>query len=167
MATLAAQVKNADRMMTFASATNAGIEVAFADGRKGLIPFADIPEVRGVADLTELELPNPYQIVLRNSRGETVEIPWDFARHYCDAFYRPRVEALATLGRKALGARLRALREATGTTQEALAAAAGISRVTLVRIENGEQSPKLATLVSLARALGCPLPELVAGPEVG
>jgi transcriptional regulator with XRE-family HTH domain len=64
-----------------------------------------------------------------------------------------------------LGARLRALREGTGTTQEALAVAAGIGRVTLVRIEGGEQSLKLATLVSLARALGCPMQELVAGTE--
>jgi transcriptional regulator with XRE-family HTH domain len=70
------------------------------------------------------------------------------------------------LGRKALGARLRALRKATGTTQEALAVTAGIGRVTLVRIENGGQSPKLATLTALARALGCPVQELVAGPEV-
>ena len=124
MASLAVHVKNADRMMTYASATMSGIELTFADGKKGLIPFAAIPEIGDLSNLASIDLPNPYQIILRNSRGETVEIPWDFARHYCDAFYRPRVEALATLGRKALGARLRALREATGTTQEALAAAA-------------------------------------------
>ena len=165
MTSLAARVKNADRMMTYASATAEGIELTFADGKKGLIPFAAIPEIEDLSNLAGIDLPNPYQVVLRNSRGETVEIPWDFARHYCDAAYRPRVEAVATLGLKTLGARLRALRETVGTTQEALAATAGISRVTLVRIENGEQSPKLATLTALARALECPLQELVAGTE--
>jgi DNA-binding XRE family transcriptional regulator len=96
-----------------------------------------------------------------------VEIPWDFARHYCDAEYRPRVEAVGKLGQETLGARLRALREATGATQEALAAAAGIGRVTLVRIEGGEQSPRYETVISLARALGCPMQELVLGTEGG
>ena len=38
-------------------------------------------------------MPNPYEMVLETGRGERVEIPWDFARHYCDASYRPTVEA--------------------------------------------------------------------------
>lgn len=46
-------------------------------------------------------------------------------------------------------------------TQEHLAAAAGIGRVTLVRIERGEQSPRYGTLVALAEALGCPMATLL------
>jgi DNA-binding XRE family transcriptional regulator len=167
MATLVAQVKNAERMMTYARATAEGIELTFADGKKGLIPFAAISEIGDISNLASIDLPNPYEIILSNSRGETVEIPWDFARHYCDAEYRPRVEAVGKLGQETLGARLRALREATGATQEALAAAAGIGRVTLVRIEGGEQSPRYETVISLARALGCPMQELVLGTEGG
>ncbi|MDP2660839.1 MAG: helix-turn-helix transcriptional regulator [Dehalococcoidia bacterium] len=156
-------VKNADRMMTSANPVEEGIELAFADGCRGLVPFADIPEVRGLADLVSIELPNPYQLVLRNSRGESVDFPWDFARHYCDPSYKPRVEALGALARQSLGARVRQLREAAHLTQEDLATAAGIGRVTLVRIENGDQSPTYETLVALAGALGRPVAELVAG----
>jgi len=56
---------------------------------------------------------------------------------------------------------VRALREAAGLTQEALAAAAGIGRVTLVRLEGGEQSPRYETLLALATALGRPLTDIV------
>lgn len=154
-------VKNADRMITVATLQKTGIEIGFADGCRGLIPFADIPEVRERSNLKAIELPNPYQVVVRTVRGDLVEIPWDFARHYCDASYRPRVEKVAKRGREALGRRARQLRDALGLTQEQLADLAGIGRVTLARIENGDQSPRFDTLVSLAQALGRPVQDLV------
>ena len=154
MAPLAILVKNADRMMTRARASDQGIELAFADGCTSLITFADIPEIGSLSNLDDMELPNPYEVVLRNRRGESGELPWDFARHYCDPAYRPRVEEVATAGRASLGDRIRRLRESEGMTQEQLAEAAGIGRVTLVRIENGGRSPRYATLTALAKALG-------------
>lgn len=75
--------------MTRARAVQLGIELAFADGRTGLIPFPDLPEIGTLANLAAIELPNPYAVILRNARGQTVELPWDFARHYCDASYQP------------------------------------------------------------------------------
>jgi DNA-binding XRE family transcriptional regulator len=154
-------VKNADRMMTSASPLRKGIEVVFADGCRGLIPFTDIPEIGGLSNLALIELPNPYEMVLHNSQGQATELPWDFARHYCDSSYRPRVEVIAAAGRQLIGSRIRQLREAARMTQGELAATAGIGRVTLVRIENGEQSPRYETLVALARAFGQPVAELV------
>ena len=157
-------VKNADRMMTTATLLEDGIELSFADGRKGLIPFADIPEIRDRAALSGLELPNPYEMVLETVGGEQVEVPWDFARHYCDESYRPTVEAMAMQGRQTLGERVRQLRESAGLTQEALALAADIGRVTLVRIEKGEQTPRFKTLTAVAQALGKRVPELLVEP---
>ncbi len=55
------------------------------------------------------------------------------------------------IGRRRLAARIRHLREAARMTQEQLATAAGIGRVTLVRIEHGE--PQM-TLEELRQALG-------------
>ncbi len=159
-------VKSADRMMTSANPLKEGIEFVFADGCRGLVPFGDIPEVKEFENLASIELPNPYEIVLHARSGETVELPWDFARHYCDASYRPRVEAIALAGRQAIGARIRQMRESAGLTQEALGHAANIGRVTLVRIEKGEQSPRYETLASLARALGQPIQELLVGRNV-
>ena len=82
-------------------------------------------------------------MVLQTADGETVEIPWDFARHYCDANYRPTIEAIAALGRQTIGERVRWYRESAGLTQEALARAAEIGRVTLVRLENSPQGSRL------------------------
>ncbi|MBI4198024.1 MAG: helix-turn-helix transcriptional regulator [Chloroflexi bacterium] len=160
---LATYVKNGDRMMTYARAVKEGIELAFADGFTGLVPYADLPEIGELANLAAIELPNPYEVILKNTAGETSELPWDFARHYCDPSYEGRVMAIAALGRQAIGSRIRRLREASEMTQAELASAAGVGRVTLVRIESGEQSPRYETLVALAAALRRPLAELLAG----
>ncbi len=158
-------VRNANRMMTAASLLEDGIELSFADGSKGLIPYADVPEVKERGAVSSLELPNPYEMVVETGSGEQVEIPWDFARHYCDASYRPAIEAIAMQGRQTLGARIRDFRESAGMTQEALARAADIGRVTLVRVEKGEQSPRFRTLDAIAKALGRRVSDLLVEPE--
>ncbi len=158
-------VKNANRMMMVASLLEGGIELSFADGCKGLIPFDDIPEIKEHTRVARLSLPNPYEMVLETKRGERIELPWDFARHYCDATYRPTVEAIAMRGRQTLSKRIRRLRETAGMTQQALASAAGIGRVTLVRIESGEQTPKYQTLSAIARALEKTVGEILVGEE--
>ena len=159
-------VKNADRMMMAASLLDDGVTMSFVDGSTGLIPFSEIPEIVERSELSGLELPNPYEIVLRTVRGGRIEIPWDFARHYCDASYRPTAEAIAMRGRQTLGKRIRQFRESAGLTQEALARAADIGRVTLVRLENGEQTPRSKTLNAIAKALEIDVPELLVEPEV-
>ena len=158
-------VKNANRMMTTASLLDNGIELSFADGLKGLIPYGEVPEVRNRQSISGLELPNPYEMVLQTAGGESVEIPWDFARHYCDATYRPTVEAIAALGRQTVGERVRRFRESSGLTQQGLARAANIGRATLVRLEKGEQSPRFKTLKAVADALGMETPDLLVEPE--
>ena len=158
-------VKNANRMMTTASLLDDGVELSFADGHKGLIPYGEIPEVRNREGISGLELPNPYEMVLQTAGGERVEIPWDFARNYCDATYRPTIEATAALGRQTIGERVRRYRKSSGLTQQALARAAEIGRVTLVRLEKGEQSPRFKTLKAVADALGVDAPDLLVQPE--
>ena len=68
-------------------------------------------------------------------------------------------------GRQTLSKRIRRLRETAGMTQQALASAAGIGRVTLVRIESGEQTPKYQTLSAIARALEKTVGEILVGEE--
>jgi DNA-binding XRE family transcriptional regulator len=163
MSLLMARVKHAERMMTQAVAINEGIEITFADGCKGSIPFTDISEIGNPAKLTGIELPNPYQINIHGSKGKMVELPWDFVRHYCDSSYRTRIEAVASEGMQSLGKRIRAIRKSIGMTQSELATAAGIGRITEVRIENGKQSPRYETLSAIAKALKRPVAELLAG----
>lgn len=152
------------RKMTVARLLEDGIELSFADGASGLIPYPDLSEIGKRTALSTLNLPNPYEMVLETTQGDTVEIPWDFARHYCDASYRPAVEAMAMRGRHTLGQRIRRLRNAAGLSQDALARAAGIGRVTLVRLEKGEQTSRYKTLGAIAKALGVDVSELIVEP---
>lgn len=162
MSTATVLVKNADRMMNAIKPVPEGIELSFADGCTGVIPFADIPEISGLADIDRVELPTPYEAVIWNTSGEAAEIPWDFARAYCDPSYQSRVEAVSARGRMALGARIKQLRKDASVTQQDLARTAGIGRITLLRLERGEQSPTFKTLLLLAAALDRPVQDLVA-----
>ncbi len=76
-------MKNADQLMTSVRALSTGVEVTFADGGSGVIPFSDARGMEGKR-LAGLELPSPQELILRTATGEAVDIPWDFARHYCD-----------------------------------------------------------------------------------
>ena len=146
-------VRNAERMMTAAALTDSGVRCTFADGDTGLIPYADVPEIEDRFAAQGLELPNAYEMIVTLSDGQQIEIPWDFARHYCDQTYRPTVEAIAASGRKTLGDRIRQQRESRRLTQEQLSQKAGIGRVTLARLENGGQAPRFKTLSAIAQAL--------------
>ena len=57
---------------------------------------------------------------------------------------------------------IKRLRKVKGMSQVELAAAAGIARPYLVRLESGEQqNPSLAVLKRLAKALGVPVTRLL------
>lgn len=66
-----------------------------------------------------------------------------------------------------VGARLRSLRSARGTTLAAQSAATGISVSTLSRLESGLRKPTLELLMPLARLHGVTIDELVGGPATG
>lgn len=61
---------------------------------------------------------------------------------------------------------LRLVRLAMGLTQDGLAKAAGISRLTYQKIESGESIPKVSTLQSIAQALGVEIQDLLVPVEI-
>ena len=161
-----ALLANLDKMMTAARVMADGVAVTFADGCSGVIPFSALPDVTDPAAITGLSLPNPYELHLITDDGEHPEIPWDFARHYCDVSYRQRVEAQVLLAAQTLGGRIRRWRKDAGLSQAALAEAAGIGRVTLVRIEKGEQTAKFKTLTAILQAMDRPISDLLLNDAV-
>lgn len=62
---------------------------------------------------------------------------------------------------KAFGTHLRVLREKAGFSQQELADAAGVAKITVQRIENAKYSATLDLLISLAEALDISLKKLV------
>ncbi|MFF4576939.1 helix-turn-helix domain-containing protein [Streptomyces sp. NPDC001373] len=63
--------------------------------------------------------------------------------------------------RKRVGDTIRAARLKRNWTQEAFALHAGIDRASYIRIEQGQASPLLDTLIIISEALGVPLADLV------
>ena len=60
---------------------------------------------------------------------------------------------------------IRAVREASGMTQADLARTIGVTRQTLIAIEQGKYSPTLELAFQLARAFGVVLDDLFTYPE--
>ena len=148
-------------MVTSATLTQSGLEVTFADGRHGIIPTEVVFGSTRVPTVEDLKIPNPFVVQVILSNKETIEIPWDFARHYCDPTYAARAERMRDVGQAGLGKRVQRLRSATNLSQERLARRAGVSRMTLARLERGEISPRYETLMALSQALGVKLAELL------
>jgi transcriptional regulator with XRE-family HTH domain len=66
-----------------------------------------------------------------------------------------------------VGPRLRRARTQRDVTLTELAAATGISKSTLSRLESGQRKPSLELLLPIAHAHRIPLDELVGAPEIG
>ena len=154
----AAYVKGAERMLTRAEITPSGLKVRFADGKEGMAP---LDELRLPARPVGVRLPNPHVVYLTLANRETIEVPWDFLRHYADTDYERREREKGARGRRALGERLRRLRTAQGLSQAELAKRAGIARISVARIEAGHQSPRYETLEKLTKGLGVPIESLL------
>ena len=119
------------RRQTMAAVLDDGIGLTFADGCRGVVPFAELPEAGARPGVSTLELPNPCEVVPTTSPGEPVELPSDFARHCCDRSCRPAAAAMAQQGKRTLGERVRRLRKPAGLPHRELARSAGSGRVTL------------------------------------
>jgi transcriptional regulator with XRE-family HTH domain len=66
-----------------------------------------------------------------------------------------------------VGPRLKQLRTQRDVTLVELAAATGISKSTLSRLESGQRKPSLELLLPIAQAHRIPLDELVGAPDIG
>ena len=66
-----------------------------------------------------------------------------------------------------IGPRLKRARTQRDVTLTELAAATGISKSTLSRLESGQRKPSLELLLPIAQAHRIPLDELVGAPEIG
>ncbi len=71
---------------------------------------------------------------------------------------------------KTLAKRMKERRKIMGLSQEALAERSGVSSNFIARMETGERTPSLSTLIKLANALGASVSDLLnedSGGEVG
>ena len=159
------KIQNAERVMIRAEASRLGMNVAFADGVSAFVPWERVREVGGLSEVAGVSLDSPYEARVSTKRGETAEIPWDFARAFGDDGFRSRMDEAASRARRKFAARLRDRRRAAGMSQSELAARAGVDKTTAARLETAAQIPKLAIIRNLAAALGCPVHALLMDDE--
>ena len=157
----AATVQNANRMMISAKPSAKGLKIAFADGVVSVVPWERVCQGGGASELASLSLDSPYLALARTVDGETVEIPWDFARHFGDAEYRKRADDWALRGQRKFAMRLRDRRRGAGLSQRQLAEMSGVGKATVARLETAAQSPRLDTIRRLAAALDSPIHALL------
>lgn len=139
-----------------------GLEVWFADGLRSTMSAEDVRERAGGWP-TGVDLDEDAQtVVLRRPDGGVYPMPWDGFRFRADASYRAAMQAFALDTVQTIGRRIRRWRKHLGWTQAALTDAAGLSRITLSRIENGNQEATLPTLRAIAAAMGVGVGEMMA-----
>lgn len=147
--------------MTSAQPSASGLRIAFADGLVSVVPWDRVWQGGGASELASLSLDSPHLALAKTADGETIEIPWDFARHFGDAEYRKRMDDLALQGQRKFAMRLRDRRRAAGLSQSRLAEMSGVGKATVARLETAAQSPRLATIRRLAAALDSPIQALL------
>lgn len=96
------------------------------------------------------------QVIMRDGAPEYAVLPWEDYQALLNAVGRPAaaLPAAEVPAAQPKFGELLALREAQGTSVEALARSVGISPAYLALIESGEREPDAAIRRALARALG-------------
>lgn len=100
---------------------------------------------------------DPRVVVLALRDGTMVDLPATAIL----ALAEPAFAAKLTEKAPTIGAKVRALRLASGRKASAVAEAAGMARSNYARLEMGRHEPRLATLRRVAEALGQPLEALL------
>jgi DNA-binding XRE family transcriptional regulator len=100
---------------------------------------------------------DPRVVVMGLQDGSTVDVPASAILTLAEPAYRSKVTQEAVT----VGAKVRALRLASGRTAMEVAEAAGMARSNFARLEASRHEPRLATLRRVAEALALPLEALV------
>ncbi len=114
-------------------------------------------------DLSRVELIDPYLLRLGTREGTSEELPSDYLRYLADPAFARAQQEQDEASRRAFGRQLRALRKRANLSQKELAKQAGVNRLMISRLEQGEKHAPIDLLRSLAKALGLPLVGLLPG----
>jgi len=146
------------------SALDETLWLEFGDGLQRAVRWSTLPFAVHL-DLTPTSASvreHGEAVVLADARGRQADIDAEVLRTAVDTAFGTARDRRDHTERAATGARIRAIREERGLSQEQVQALTGISQETLSRIENGHRDPRLHTLRKLAAGLSMDLPELLA-----
>lgn len=152
----------------------AALVVRFVNGRVFAVALTELEGVDPGAVRRVSLSSDGYAVLLEQSSGNSLEIPWDVVLYHSDPdyeFYRGRTpdyeaeEGPGAGGRgtgAVIGERIRSERLRRSWTLEMMSRLTGLKVPNLSRLENGKHLPSLETLEKVADALGVPVAALVA-----
>jgi DNA-binding XRE family transcriptional regulator len=142
------------------------LAVSFVNGDRFEVPVeALLKRDGGNATWTRLRIAETRDVLEVPVGENTTEIPWDRVRCIADPAFRRHLANQAAKSARRVGSRLRYLRQQSGLTQEAVARSAGLSRVTISRLENGALQPIYETLVRVLAAMGRSVQDMAPEPD--
>lgn len=135
----------------------------FGDGLERAVLWADLPFARqlGLDPVAASPGPGGESVVLVDKAGKEIDVSAISLRAALDEEYRVRLQSVDDDERKAVGAKIRAVRESASLSQQELSRRSGIAQESLSRIETGRRDPRLGTLQRLARGMGLSLDQLM------
>src|SRR5947208_6684715 len=123
------------------------LDVSFRNGDRFQVPVEMLVQPPLPASSWErLRIGETQDVLELPGKDSITEIPWDRVRCVADPEFRSHLADQAAQSARRIGRRLRELRQESGLTQEAIARAAGVSRVTISRLEKGHLQPTYETL---------------------
>lgn len=144
-------------------AVDSVLYIKFDDGLERVVRWSELPFARSLAFAPAAAAPGAggESVRLTDETGRDIEISGSSLRAALDSEYRARLRSGDDSERRAVGARIRALRKSASVSQQELASRAGMAQESLSRIETGRRDPRLGTLRRLARGLGLSLDQLM------
>ncbi len=131
------------------------LDVSFRNGDRFQVPIeALVQSPLPSSSWERLRIGETQDVLELPGRDSITEIPWDRIRCVADPEFRAHLADQAAHSARRIGQRLRELRQESGLTQEAIARATGIARVTISRLEKGLVQPTFEMLTRLLAALG-------------
>lgn len=137
--------------------------VRFGDNRSYTLRLEDIEDFdeERVSDArTDMD---GAEVVVTGPAGREATIPWDFILYKCAPGYvaaRPQGSD-RELGPRAIGRRIRKLREERGMDITTFARLSGLARPNVHRLEGGLHRPQMETLAKAAKVLGVAIADLL------
>lgn len=139
------------------------VSVSLDNGKTYVLRLDDLSgaDSSGLRRVTLARKRNSFRI--HQESTNVLDVPWDAVLFHCESdyeYYKDR-QPPDDRGPRAVGNRVRKLRESKGLTVTTLAELTGMKRPNLSRLEAGRHLPSLETLERIARALQVPVAELV------
>lgn len=137
--------------------------VRFGDNRRYALGIGDIEDFNDARIADARTETDGAEVVVVGPSGREATVPWDYILYRCEPAYAEAMALSHDRGpdARAIGRRIRSLREERGLDISTFAGLSGLARPNVHRLEGGLHRPRMETLARAARALGVAVTDLL------